>query len=615
MSADLLLLFPGVTEARFFPYLSLPLLTGYLRGRGHGVEQRDLNLALLERLSTAPVTAEAQPGASKVTPALQAFMVDHGEEIRRAAFGRAPSRFPWHVAAKLAWSHALRAMDGSILTQRLRRIDDVVDQAFVAAAPGDVADRVHAELVREAMQAARPRVVGVSVAYFSQLGPALRIARQLREEHPGTTVVLGGPQIALHGPALARRPALFELVDAMVEGAGEPALAALLEGAAVVPGAFTRAGKQSPAPHHLRDDPPPVFDGLPVDRYLTEQVQLPVVATVGCYWGRCVFCSYGNRTPLVGYQQLRPDALADVCESGLAATGARFIVFVDENANLRLLLAAMRRLAERGQQVHWASRNRLERDLADPAFCRELAAAGCRLMSVGYETNVQRLLDRMDKGVDASLYQRIVDNLHEAGIALRFSVMGGLFDETPEEARQSQEFLVRNASKIGIDVAQMMIVEPTTRLAADPAAYGLTVEPDEPQLLANESFSYLGGRVGVRHGFGEGEGWDARAARLAELVDSVLPAKNYDRHPRFRKAPPVRPGGVAALRLHPWVVHDEGGRLIDLRQALVLRPSDDWGYDEQAHVLAAASERGRVVLDRLLHAGLGDEHDAPTQEA
>jgi hypothetical protein len=187
--------------------------------------------------------------------------------------------------------------------------------------------------------------------------------------------------------------------------------------------------------------------------------------------------------------------------------------------------------------VHWASRNRLERDLADPAFCRDLAEAGCRLMSVGYETNVQRLLDRMDKGVDASLYQRIIDNLHEVGINLRFSVMGGLFDETPEEARESREFLVRNAGKIGIDVAQMMIVEPTSLLAADPRAYGITVEPGQEELRANESFSFLGGRVGAHHGFESGEAWDERASQLADLVDSVLPEKNHDRHPRFRKAP------------------------------------------------------------------------------
>jgi hypothetical protein len=56
------------------------------------------------------------------------------------------------------------------------------------------------------------------------------------------------------------------------------------------------------------------------------------------------------------------------------------------------------------------------------------------------------------------------------------------------------------------------------------------------------------------------------------------------------------------------------GRLIDLRQALVLRASADWGYDPSAHLLSAATERGRRVLDRLLHAGLGWDADAPARE-
>jgi anaerobic magnesium-protoporphyrin IX monomethyl ester cyclase len=41
---DLLLLFPGITEARHFPYLSVPQITSYLRERGYSVEQRDLNI-------------------------------------------------------------------------------------------------------------------------------------------------------------------------------------------------------------------------------------------------------------------------------------------------------------------------------------------------------------------------------------------------------------------------------------------------------------------------------------------------------------------------------------------------------------------------------------------
>lgn len=607
MAFDLLLLFPGVTEARFFPYLSLPMLTGYLRARGHKVAQRDLNLALIERLTVDPIGATIEREESAANSALRAFMLEHGEEIRGTAFEKTPSQFPWQVAADLAWRHALRNMDGSVLTRRLRKIHDVVTQGLARELPTDQADRVHAELLREAIEEFRPRVVGVSVAYFSQILPALRLARQVREISPETTVVFGGPQIALHGRALAEETRIFEFVDALVEGPGEPALDALLKGASDIPGALSRNGWHPAVTHHISENPPPDFEGLCIERYLTDEVQLPVVGTVGCYWGRCTFCSYGNRTLSAGYQQLRPEALADVCLTGLKATGSQWIVFVDENANLKLIIAALRRLAEKGYRVRWASRNRLEKDLSDIEFCRELADAGCRLMSVGYETNVQRLLDRMNKGVDASLYQRIVDNLHEVGIALRFSVMGGLFDETPQEAEMSQAFLVRNANKIGIDVAQMMIVEPTSLLASDPIAHGIVIEPGERNLMANESFSFLGGRVGIRHSFATGAGWDERAGQLAELVRNVLPEKNDNRHVRFQKVPPLRPGGTSVLQLHPWVVHAKEGRLVDLQQALVLRPSQDWKYDSEAHRLAAVTDRGLVVLTRLLQAGFGLE--------
>src|SRR6185503_9787352 len=47
---DTLLLFPPATEARLFPYLSLPMLTAYLRRAGMSVRQRDLNIELSHAL-------------------------------------------------------------------------------------------------------------------------------------------------------------------------------------------------------------------------------------------------------------------------------------------------------------------------------------------------------------------------------------------------------------------------------------------------------------------------------------------------------------------------------------------------------------------------------------
>ncbi len=606
---DVLLLFPGVTEARFFPYLSLPVLTAYLRAQGRRVAQRDLNLALLERLGRR--VPEALPEAEgEYRHLLARFMEAQGATLHATLFDKAKTGFPIAVAHQLLRSFIEEPLRRSLLTIRHRRLDALLEQAWRPAPLDDLPARLHEELVAEALTAHAPRVVGISVAYFSQLGPALRIARQVRSLSPETYVILGGQQVMMRGAELAKQPRIFELVDALCTGAGERTLLELVrrldaqEGRAfTVPGALTASGGEPALKHHIHDNPPPDFEGLPFHRYWADEPQLPVISCIGCYWGRCVFCSYGNRSLNGGYQQLTPAQLADHCAAGLDATGARWVMFVDENCNLRLVLKAVRLLAARGYTFQWSSRNRLERELASLEFCQELADAGCRLMSVGYETNSQRLLDRMDKGVDASLYQRIIDNLHQVGIDLRFSIMGGLFDESPEEAEASRAFLVANARKIGVDVMQMLAVEPGTRLAAAPEAYGLATSEDTP-LQANEDFSYLGGRVGASYQFLSGGDWSERSRWLSRVMETVLPEKNADRHPRFRQGGRLSAEGVPGLRLHPWVLR-EGPRLVDLRWALTYRLIDDVQYEPGTHSLRARTPRGRMVMERLVMADLG----------
>ena len=48
-SSRVLLLMPPLTHVLCHPDIGIPLLTAYLRARGHGVTQMDLNTALLYR--------------------------------------------------------------------------------------------------------------------------------------------------------------------------------------------------------------------------------------------------------------------------------------------------------------------------------------------------------------------------------------------------------------------------------------------------------------------------------------------------------------------------------------------------------------------------------------
>jgi hypothetical protein len=197
--------------------------------------------------------------------------------------------------------------------------------------------------------------------------------------------------------------------------------------------------------------------------------------------------------------------------------------------------------------------------------------------------------------------------LHEAGIALRFSVMGGLFDETPEEARASRLFLARNAEKIGIDVVQMLVVERGTRLAADAGAYNLELFAGQ-ELMGNDGFSYLGGRLGPAFQYCTGADRAARSEELRALADAVLPAKNDEPHPRFRRpaSPPAKAPGL--VRLMPWVSVVGGERdphLLDLRWAIGYRLPGGVSIDRSTSTLRARSAGAASLLARLVDADIG----------
>lgn len=593
-ATDLLLFFPGVTEARHFPYMSLPQLTAHARAQGLRTEQRDLNLQLARDL-LRPVRLlqrlENSPSLSPLGAASLRYLLDD-DRVQAT---------PPDIAVRVRLNALEAQLAGSALLAPVTALNDAMVQARTPLVVGDLAASVYENLVRTAMTDLRPRVVGFSIAFFSQLVPALRAALIVRQEDPQCTIVFGGQQIMMRASLLQSVEGFADAVDILCTSPGETVLKDIVEAhRSGVRSAGVTVTSHPSSDWKLADNPPPNFDGLAFEDYFVVDPQLPVVSCVGCYWGRCTFCSYGNRSMSEGYQQLHYRQLADNVCDGLSRTGARRVTFVDENSNINLLLKAMEQVKQRGFQVHWSTRNRMESCLSDPAFCQRLATSGCVMMSVGYETNSQRVLDKLDKGVSAATYQTIVDNLDAVGITLRVSILGGIPEETHEEASESKEFIRRNADKLGIDVAQLLIVEPGTRLDE---AIGTPLGADD-HLVDNSGFSYLGGRVGRSPTYAGTDTRVKRATALRELLSGVHPGKNDEKHPRHRPAVQSQP--TQFLHLHPWISterDDEITRLLDVRW--LIRYRTPRGVLLKKRVLWATDEASAAALGVMATAGLG----------
>lgn len=633
----IVLVFPPITEARLFPYLSLPMLTGYLRKYGLKVEQRDLNIELCHELFT-PAHFEELRGhlsashdrslSKRYRAALCDYLSIKAEALRSSVFKKGKPtnagiqhdvRFVRHGIELLLEGSRLQAKDESF---------DAADETVLSFHQGDAsrAEATLRSLVVEIMSR-QPLILGISLTFFSQLPSALLIARWAKEVDRSVCVVLGGQHVMLWYEQLVQLASVRRWVDGLCIGPGEECLHQLWQALDdkrhrdTVPELIWVVGSSSEIPLRSRlninELPTPDFKGLPIEGYIAEETHLNIITCVGCYWGRCTFCSYGNRSAFDrGYQQATSMWIAERCRELIDEYSISRINFVDENTNLKVVLAAMRRLRNQGYQMQFSTRNRMEVKLLDLDFCRALAEHGCVLMSIGYETNSQRLLDRLDKGVFAEHYQRIVDNLHEAGITLRLSILGGIPGETSAELAESIAFLRLNADRIGIDVMQMLVMEPKTRFAKDSAASG--VDPVGSRLRGNQLLNYRFGRVGFAFDYAEGDNFDDRLAAFIELFHTVDPQKNDELAPHRRHDAPQGPrlaNVIRGVRLQPWVrvlpapTRENAGReacvLADLLWERFYTLPVDLG-DERVLVAPREDPRASALMASLVRLGLVD---------
>ncbi|MFZ5798176.1 MAG: B12-binding domain-containing radical SAM protein [Thermodesulfobacteriota bacterium] len=318
----------------------------------------------------------------------------------------------------------------------------------------------------------RHATVGISLNYLSQALPSFALAGYLRHTFPGIRLVMGGGLVT----SWLRNPDWSDpfagLIDLLVAGPGEDELLRLAGGA------------------NLPRKAPPDYSGLPLTEYLAPGLILPYAASSGCYWHRCLFCpekAEGNP-----YRPLPPDQVLDDLAGLIRAATPVLLHFLD-NAISPALLAA---LAARPPDVPWYGFARIDHNLADPAFCRDLRRAGCVMLKLGLESGSEKVLAAMDKGIDLSLVERALTALHAAGIRTYVYLLFGTPAESPTEARETLAFTVRHARAISW---------------LNLAVFNMPLGSPEADMLQLDRFSE--GDLSLYTDFVHPRGWDRKAIR------------------------------------------------------------------------------------------------------
>ncbi|MEI6564790.1 MAG: radical SAM protein [bacterium] len=362
-------------------------------------------------------------------------------------------------AEKLAASAP--SFDG--IASALRRKPTLVDSMI---------DAITEELIR----AHKPELVGMTLPFPGNVYGAFRMARYIKKQSPGTTVVMGGGYINTELRNLSE-PRVFDYADFITLDDGERPLLRIIEHVENQKTPLLNFHQRHQAPQFERtffrnanrvcyvpSAPPastprlplsnstPLFSGLPLDRYFS-MVELPnpmhkiwscgrwnkLALAHGCYWQKCAFCDTALDT-INRYSPTSPNVLIERIETIIQQTGQTGFHFVDEAMPPALIRSLAELLIDRGLKITWWGNIRF-----DKAFTPDLAAlaaqAGCVAVTGGLEAATDRLLSLLDKGFQLEQVTRVTHTLSEAGIMVHAYLMYGCPSQTCQETVDSLEYV------------------------------------------------------------------------------------------------------------------------------------------------------------------------------
>jgi radical SAM superfamily enzyme YgiQ (UPF0313 family) len=328
--------------------------------------------------------------------------------------------------------------------------------------------------VKEAIESFHPEIIGISVRNIDDqnmenprflLDQVKKVVEDCRS-YSNASVILGGA-----GYSIFPEDALNYLeADMGIQGEGEMAFPFLLDrirqgtDLSGTPGLYLRHHGLQGKRTFVKDlDTFPIPDvhigdfSSPAGR----DCWIPVQTRRGCPMN-CSYCSTGT----IEGRSIRKRSLEMIIEEIACHVDAGFqqFYFVDNTFNLPLSHAKeiCRKLIESGLTISW--RCIFYPGKFDKEFITLLAKAGCKEVSLGFESGCGRVLHAMNKKYTTDDIRRTSEILKDFGIRqMGFLLLGG-----PGETRESVEKSLAFADSINLDLLRVTVgirIYPDTALA------------------------------------------------------------------------------------------------------------------------------------------------------
>ncbi len=526
-----LLIFPPFWTP-YRPYLSLPSLTAYLKSNGIDVIQKDFNIEAYDLLMSKTYLSELALKLQKQFDILNSKdELNPGmEQQRYCDLFKAKSSVPYIAAhvdkAKKTFRNKRDFYDIDKVTDARNILKQAQEITSIACFPGgeDLVWPLNIRIQRSFenikkittnseinpflklyekhllpfIEEQSPDLIGISIAGDSQFIPALTLSRLLKSSYKKAHVTVGGYIITLFSEVFGKYPELFtDYFDSAIINEGEFPLLKLAEHLSGdkdlqdVPNLIysdknkVKFNDVTPSPD-ADSLPTPDFDGLPLNLYLSPETVLPILASRGCYWGKCAFCSH-NESYRWSYKTRTADKVVDDMQQLSQKYGGSHFAFSDEAISPALMIKLTDELINRGTDFKCSTNVRLERQFTSE-LCHKMYKAGFRLLYLGLESACNRVLDLMEKGTDRETAIEVCKNVYNAGIWNHLYTFLGFPTENAEEAQQTIDFLIRHKGIIHSFNIASFLLNKGAQVVRCPQKYGIS--SINPGLLPDFTLAY-----------------------------------------------------------------------------------------------------------------------------
>jgi len=471
------------------PYLALPTLKGYLEARGISADQYDLNIEsydiilsrsylshcveqIQRRLAAPPVTEEDREVRSVYRQILgdAEYLESVLSEVEAAKnVLRNEEQFFQFDLYKDAYTTLKIAMQLVSFAHHPSRLD--LDSFFMQGNPEEslrgilsaTQDRLRNPFIHLFEAELLPKIplqdyglLGISIIHAGQVIPALTLARQVKRDHPDLHITIGGSIFARHQDLLEDKQILFEeFFDSIILFEGELPLEKLVrqveegKGPGDTPnmiylkdGDLVRTPKAKALPYDQLQRPD--FDGLHLEKYLMPYPVLPYMASRGCYWGKCTFCTH-SFTYDSHYRKENETRVAEDLDYLGKRYNTRYFTFSDEAISPNAFSRMSKAILSNKVDMRALGMLKFESgEVETPELFEEMFQAGFLMLFFGLESANDRILSIIEKGCDQETEGRVLKHSSDAGIWNHLYLFFGFPTETREEAEDTIDFTVKN---------------------------------------------------------------------------------------------------------------------------------------------------------------------------